>query len=65
MFSGEDDIFKENEKELKNTNKNNIYNNYMNNKKPKITYGRKNKTKNDSDFIEDLEKIEQYSINTY
>ena len=65
MFSGENDIFKENEKETKNINKNNIYNNYMNNKKTKTTYGRKNKTKNDSDFIEDLEKIEQYSINTY
>ena len=65
MYSGENDIFKENEEEMKNRQKNNIYNNYMNNKKTKVIYGRKNKTKNDSDLVEDLEKIEQYSINTY
>ena len=67
MLSGEDDIFKEDENELKNKPKNNLYNNYTNNKKPKsrITYGKKNKTNNDSDLIEDLGKIEQYSIHTY
>ena len=65
MFSGENDIFKESEKELKQKNKNNIYNNYLQNKKTTINHIRQNKTKNDSELIDDLEKIEQYSINTY
>ena len=65
MFSGENDIFKESQEDLKDKNKNNIYSNYIRNKKTTIAYNRSNRTNNDSEFIEDLEKIEQYSINTY
>ena len=65
MFSGEDDIFKETEQELKQRNKNNIYNNYLQNKKTTMNYIRHNSTNNNSELIDDLEKIEQYSINTY
>ena len=55
------------ENEIKTKPKNNLYNNYINNKKnnARINYGKKNKTNNESDLIEDLEKIEQYSIHTY
>ena len=65
MFSGENDIFKESEQELKQRNKNNIYNNYLQNKKTTMNYVRHNRTNNNSELIDDLEKIEQYSINTY
>ena len=69
MLKGKNDIFKEDE-ELNNNdnnyrNKNNIYKNYVNYEKSTITYNRNNKTKNDSELIDDLEKIEQYSVNTY
>ena len=63
MFPGENDIFKDNENEI--NNKNNIYANYMKNKNPTKNYKRQNRTQNMSELVEDLEKIEQYSINTY
>ena len=65
MFSGEDDIFKETENELNKRNKNNIYANYMKNKNTTKNYQRPNRTQNVSELVEDLEKIEQYSVNTY
>ena len=55
-------IFKEDEELFnKNDNNNNIYSKYMKTKKTTITYNRAN----DSELIEDLQKIERYSINTY
>ena len=65
MFPGENDIFKDNEKELNNKNKNNVYANYMKNKNPTKNYQRPTRTHNLSELVEDLEKIEQYSVNTY
>ena len=65
MFSGENDIFKETENELNKRNKNNIYANYMKNKNTTKNYQRPNRTQNISELVEDLEKIEQYSVNTY
>ena len=55
-------IFKEDEELFnKNDNNNNIFSKYMKTKKTTITYNRAN----DSELIEDLQKIERYSINTY
>ena len=66
MFPGENDIFNDNENELNNNgNKNNIYANYIKNKNPTKNYQRQNRTQNMSELVDDLEKIEQYSINTY
>ena len=66
MFPGENDIFNDNEKELNNNgNKNNIYANYIKNKNPTKNYQRHNRTQNMSELVDDLKKIEQYSINTY
>ena len=63
MFPENNTLFQEDEQE---TNKNNIYSKYIKKGKNKITYNnRTNKANNNSELIEDLESIEQYSVNTY
>ena len=63
MFPENNTLFQEDEQE---TNKNNIYSKYIKKEKNKITYNnRTNKPNNNSELIEDLESIEQYSVNTY
>jgi hypothetical protein len=51
--------------ELKNRTKNNVFSNYMKSKNTVLMNNRKNITNNDSELIEDLKKIEKYSITTY
>ena len=62
ILSEKSDLFKEDQKELNNNiNRNNLYSKYIKNKRQKETHIRTNR----SELIEDLEKIEQYSINTH
>ena len=65
ILSGEKNIFEENENDLNNRNKNSIYSNYIKNRNGAKNNLRQNRTKNTSELVEDLEKIEQYSVNTY
>jgi hypothetical protein len=65
ILSGEKNILEENENDSNKRDKNNIYSNYIKNRNGTKNNLRQNRTKNTSELVEDLEKIEQYSVNTY